>query len=546
MMKCRQTSRGLLQLGSRLGALACAAATARAVPPLVVYVDKSAPESGQDGASWQSAFRDLQDAIASAKARLPSNPTNVEIRVAQGVYKPDRGTLDRAASFVFDLPLLSASRLSLLGSFAGLRGADPDVQDFVSTRTVLSGDLAGDDLLDGGSKGENSFRIAHITLSDGGALVRGLTFRGAGGAAIAGQPVGGSGLRIALVGMHTPQALVWNCSFEDNSAATGDGAGLWIKSMAPNIADSTFVRNRTQSGSGGAVYLESQQVAYPSVERCEFEKNSATTGGAFASAGYERVWQCTFADNHASGSGGAYAGAGEIRSSLFLRNSAGSIAGAVLATRLTCEYTTFAANSAPSIAAISAQERFDLTGVIAWDNVNADASRPVIRGQNLTSTPRATSCLVQSGSRGFEIIGSSLTTVNFLSSANPQFIRPGGPADPADQWRNWNYRLGLNSPVRARGTTPNGYDLDGHALSYWLSLPGDLGAYFAIDRSCPADLDLTYPPRVDDDDFAIFVEAYNLMIAPPADPRADFNRDGLVDDADFSLFAAAYAKMMCP
>ncbi|MFO0859581.1 MAG: hypothetical protein U0570_03430 [Phycisphaerales bacterium] len=546
MSECDRGGHGFMQLGSRLGALACAAAVAHATPPLVVYVDRSAPEAGQDGTSWESAFRDLQDAIASAKARMPATPVNVEIRVAQGVYKPDRGTLDRTATFHFDLPLLSATRLSLLGSFAGLQGADPDAQDFVATRTVLSGDLAGDDLPEDVNRSDNSFRIAHIALPDGGALVRGVTFRGAGGAAIADQPVGGAGLRIALAGVHMMPALVWNCSFEDNSAPTGDGAGLWIKSMAPNIADSTFVRNRTQSGSGGAVYLESQQVAYPSVEGCEFEKNSATNGGAFASAGYERVWRCTFADNRASVAGGAYAGVGEIRSSLFLRNSAGASAGAVMAKRLTCEYSTFAGNTAPSIAAISSAESLSLTGIIAWDNTNADASRPVIRGQSLTSTPRATSCLVQSGSRGFDIIGSTLSTVNFLSSADPQFIRPGAPADPTGQWRNWNYRLKVSSPVRARGTKPTIYDLDGHSLPYALSLPGDIGAYFAIDRPCPADLDLTYPARVDEDDFAIFIDAYNIMVAPPADPRADFNRDGIVDDADFSIFAVAYQHLLCP
>ena len=49
-----------------------------------IYVDDDAPAAG-DGTSWATAYRYLQDALTDAAAA--EKP--VEIRVAQGLYKPD-------------------------------------------------------------------------------------------------------------------------------------------------------------------------------------------------------------------------------------------------------------------------------------------------------------------------------------------------------------------------------------------------------------------------------------------------------------------------
>ncbi len=64
------------------------------------YVDDDAPLLG-DGLSWDTAYRFLQDALAEAAG----NPAIDEIRVAQGIYKPDRdaafpeGNGDQTATF---------------------------------------------------------------------------------------------------------------------------------------------------------------------------------------------------------------------------------------------------------------------------------------------------------------------------------------------------------------------------------------------------------------------------------------------------------------
>ncbi|MFN9971304.1 MAG: hypothetical protein ACK58T_15560, partial [Phycisphaerae bacterium] len=66
--------------------------------------------------------------------------------------------------------------------------------------------------------------------------------------------------------------------------------------------------------------------------------------------------------------------------------------------------------------------------------------------------------------------------------------------------------------------------------------------------SCPADLN--GDRQVDDDDFQIFVLAYNIRdCADPSMPSgcpADLNSDAFVDDADVSRFAEAYDVLLCP
>lgn len=133
----------------------------------ILYVDDDAPLGG-DGLSWETACRYLQDGLSAAVAVIEPeedpdtggrggrrvllvdsdpDPCIVEIRVAQGHYVPDcneacpEGSGDRDASF----ELLSG--VILKGGYAGLTGADPNVYDPQLYRTVLSGDLAGDDLL---------------------------------------------------------------------------------------------------------------------------------------------------------------------------------------------------------------------------------------------------------------------------------------------------------------------------------------------------------------------------------------------------------------
>jgi hypothetical protein len=106
----------------------------------VIYVDNDATSPG-DGSSWQTAYKFLQDALADAETA--DKP--VEIRVAQGIYQPDRsskfpgGTQNREATFHL------IDEVSIRGGFAGSAAPDPNARDVELYRTVLSGDLAQND-----------------------------------------------------------------------------------------------------------------------------------------------------------------------------------------------------------------------------------------------------------------------------------------------------------------------------------------------------------------------------------------------------------------
>lgn len=71
---------------------------------------------------------------------------------------------------------------------------------------------------------------------------------------------------------------------------------------------------------------------------------------------------------------------------------------------------------------------------------------------------------------------------------------------------------------------------------------------FTTKAACKADLN--GDTVVDDTDFVIFSDAYQILLCsdaamPPGCP-ADIVRDGVVDDTDFVVFARAYEALVCP
>jgi hypothetical protein len=138
-----------------------------------LYVDAGATGTG-DGSSWRNAFPHLQDALVAA-ARI-SKP--VEIRVAQGVYRPDQGagitSGDQAAAF----QLLNG--VCLQGGYVGWAGADPNTRDVQFYETILSGDLKGNDNEGALTDKDNSCCVVVARLVDESAVMDGFTIRGSG------------------------------------------------------------------------------------------------------------------------------------------------------------------------------------------------------------------------------------------------------------------------------------------------------------------------------------------------------------------------------
>jgi hypothetical protein len=111
-------------------------ATCTAAAGKIIYVDDDAA-GANNGSSWANAYNYLQDALDVAHE-------GDEIRVAQGNYRPDLGgdntAGDRRATFYL------INGVTIKGGYAGFSEADPNVVDVNLYKSILSGDLNGDDV----------------------------------------------------------------------------------------------------------------------------------------------------------------------------------------------------------------------------------------------------------------------------------------------------------------------------------------------------------------------------------------------------------------
>ena len=256
----------------------------------VLYVDATRLDGLNDGSSWNDAFLDLQDAMDNAA----TNGLVTEVRVAGGVYRPDRGTGDRSLSFRL------MSGLALRGGYAGADAPDPQVRDFSAHPSVLCGDLFGDDDTIGNT--ENAFHVVEAGGVNATAVLDGFVARGGNADGTAPYPSGG-GLRNA-----GGRPTVTNCKFIDNAAAQ-DGGAVYNGGggATASFTDCVFLGNSAGSR-GGAVFNDNTGSAGTRVllSGCLLSENAAFDGGAlYQFGGGVAVLGCTFESNVASAEGGA-------------------------------------------------------------------------------------------------------------------------------------------------------------------------------------------------------------------------------------------------
>jgi cysteine-rich repeat protein len=276
-----------------------------------IFVDMAAA-GANSGTSWLNAASSLQDGMSTAVIC-----GSAEVWVAAGQYTPDDGAGqtpgDRTATFEL------IDGVAIYGGFpAGGGDGTFGARDTVVNETILSGDLAGDDIalacvddvpdcnLAGGlcvdgfcivaqASAENSFHVVSSTSAAATAVLDGVTIT-AGNADGATPDNRGSGM-YNVVGSPT----VADCTFRGNSAS--DGGGMFNDGSSPTITGCTF-RGNAASTHGGAMHNVTG--GSPVLAGCLFSVNSAGTngGGIYIDASDPTIRDCVFRQNVASDNGG--------------------------------------------------------------------------------------------------------------------------------------------------------------------------------------------------------------------------------------------------
>jgi predicted outer membrane repeat protein len=324
-MKTTGNSRGLKAIPLVLAIVVlCQSASGK-----VIYVHGDA-KGTNNGTSWQNAYVYLQDALADAN----DSEKPVEIRVAQGIYKPDQGAKQKPGRREATFELING--VSLAGGYAGLAKADSDTRDVDRYKTILSGDLAGNDinikdahaLLIEPSRSENSYHV--LTSSGVGktCVLDGFVIT-AGNASEdyssheQGSEGGGmyaSGSRVKLVncrftgnsasnrggGIYATDSdlVLVGCSFSENSASDGGGIAD-DRSSNPTLSRCSFIGNIALAPLANAGGMLNQDSSHATLTNCIFSGNSAAFGDGMNNEGNAGAMLtcCTFTQNSAKDSG---------------------------------------------------------------------------------------------------------------------------------------------------------------------------------------------------------------------------------------------------
>jgi len=391
----------------------------------IIYVDADAA-GANNGSSWQNAYNYLQDTLADANSAAKP----VEIRVAGGSYRPDEDTLhpsgtgDRQAMF----QLLNG--VNIKGGYAGLDQPDlPNDRNVDKYRSILSGDLNGNDVEPGDfewqnvfdftcdpNRADNSYHVVIGNATDSTAVLNGFTITA--GHSNNQDPcdthIDGGGM-VNFCGSPT----VIDCTFYRNSARSDegnynpDGGGMFNSSSNPVLRNCKFIENfvfggNTSSHGGGMCNINSNPTltnclfknniaegydseyygggmcnfnSNPILTNCSFTENHADWGGAICNSnGSPIISGCIFTGNSVSDCGGAIiTGGGQpaLTKSTFKNNYAYSFGGAICSSAslgLTISDCSFTSNQAADGGAIYSNF-FDIIEILNCSFNGNSASR---------------------------------------------------------------------------------------------------------------------------------------------------------------------------
>ncbi len=363
-----------------------------------IYVDDDAngANDANDGSSWADAYWCLQDALADAQS-------GDEIRVAQGTYRPNEG-LKAVPEFNWRTATFQLiNGVAIKGGYAGFGETDPDARDIEAYRTILSGDLNGNDGPNFANNDENSYHVVTGSGTDETAVLDGLTIT-AGYANGFGNPNDSGGGMYNTSGSPT----VINCTFSKNSAVYAGGMAN-RDYCSPTLINCRFVGNSVHSGGAG---IYSWKSSGTTLIDCTFSGNFGRYGAAMRTYDSDStLTNCVFSGNFAREYGGA----------IYLESSNSELSSLKLTN------CTFSGNSAGlftggGIFNHEGDSSLTLTNCIFWNNSDSggvDESAQIHGG-----TPVVNYCCIQGWTGTWAGLGNM--------GANPMFAR--NPDDGGDDW----------------------------------------------------------------------------------------------------------------
>jgi len=460
------------------------------------YIKPTATGTG-DGSSWVNASGNLQ-------AMINASATGDEVWVAAGTYKPGAyptpcTDCTNPRSYSFQLK----NGVKLYGGFSGTEFVLSQ-RNITANPTILSGDFNDNDVVTGSGSTlsitgfeENAFHVV-ISVSDNNSTVfDGFTVK-SGGSNGAGSITVESTLLYHLYGggmsIVSSSVNIANCTFIANR--TSNGGGIYNNDSSPNITNCVFLNNYAQF-EGGGIYNENS--SSPNINNCTFSGNyifSNSGGGIYNKYSSPNISNCTFNNNWAGSSGGAVYNQNSspiIINCTFISNSTNNNGGAILnntfsnpvitnsafinnssnagggmsnsSSNPTITNCTFYGNSASSTGGFmfNYQSNPTIKNCIVWGNSNAIA--------NLSSTPAVSYTLIQGG-----FIGTGNLNVN------PLFVNAADPAgvDGIHRTGDDGLRVQTSSPAINTGSNaaiPSGITTDIVGVNRILNGTVDMGAY---------------------------------------------------------------------
>lgn len=402
-----------------------------------IFVDDDSEciPGNEDGNSWETAYKDLQDALDRAAVE------GKEIWIAEGVYRPTfRTNPEDPRSATFNIN----PGIEIKGGYRGTEIEDEPLGSLF--RTILTGDLMGNDQNAGGDTRLED-NVYHV-----------ITIRGQ----------GKKGIKVARI------------TIKDGIADGGDqhnnGGGILNSGCAPNLEYVAIKDNYAESFGAGLF-----SKGGVTIKNCLFTNNNAKISGAAAmiTDGSAKITASVFDQNviseglHDNGGAALYTGncKTEIVNSVFCNNSSVTDGGAIFNSKSALDIIncTFANNESDSGCAgiTNTGGNVDILNTILWNQHNtSDFSE--LKGAGIIS---AYSCIQQSDPDQYPGEGNIYI--------NPEFKRLGTPEGVDGVFGNYDDGLLLKdtSPCRGSGTGEGAPNVDILLTERDRAGTVDIGAY---------------------------------------------------------------------